>query len=84
MGLGALRLAIQPLVNSAVTTRQKLFSPKLLLLTNTAITASLSVTGDIFQQFYQANTKQKNVTWDSTRTKSVSYTHLTLPTNRLV
>lgn len=76
MGLGALRLAIQPLVNSAVTTRQKLFSPKLLLLTNTALTASLSVTGDIFQQFYQANTKQKNVTWDSTRTKFMACTGL--------
>ena len=74
MGFGALRLAIRPLVKSAVTTRKKLFSPKFLLYTNTALTVSLSVTGDILQQCYQASNKQK--AWDSTRTKFMAVTGL--------
>lgn len=79
MSLGMLRLAIRPLVNSVVTTGQKLFSPKLLLYTNTAITISLSVTGDVLQQWYQARTKpEKARAWDRTRTQLMAGTGMAI------
>ncbi|KAK7113881.1 mpv17-like protein 2 [Littorina saxatilis] len=76
MSLGTLRVAVHPLLKSLATTSKKLFSPKLLLYTNTSLTVSLSITGDILQQWYQAKTKRKDVGWDKLRTLRMAGTGL--------
>lgn len=55
----------------------RLFSPKYLLLTNMAITSSLSSLGDILQQSYEI-TIQRQENWNKTRTFHVSITGLVL------
>ena len=71
-------LAFTRSVFGKITTKVRaLFSPKYLLLTNMAITASLSSVGDIMQQSYEiAIHRQEN--WNKTRTFHVSITGLVL------
>ncbi|KAK7500264.1 hypothetical protein BaRGS_00008487 [Batillaria attramentaria] len=76
MSLATLRLAFRPLLNSLATTRQVLFSPQCLLYTNTGLTVALSITGDVFQQWYQSARKQNSQPWDKRRTAHMAGTGL--------
>ncbi|XP_076449466.1 mpv17-like protein 2 [Babylonia areolata] len=71
-----LRRVTRPVLNSLARTKQKLFSPRLLLYTNTGITACLSVAGDVMQQWYQAQTRKKLLVLDQTRTTRMAGTGL--------
>ncbi|ELU02037.1 hypothetical protein CAPTEDRAFT_148624 [Capitella teleta] len=60
------RLIFQSLRSKA----RVLFSDKNLLLTNTAVTLSLSATGDILQQRYEI-TQRRQTHWDGDRTRNI-------------
>ncbi|KAL8607449.1 hypothetical protein ACOMHN_004423 [Nucella lapillus] len=76
MRLQLLRWVARPMLRSLAGTREKLFSPKLLLYTNAGITVCMSITGDTLQQWYQARRKQKPTAWDRTRTTRLAGTGL--------
>lgn len=73
MNFGTLRLAVHPLVKSLSDKGRILFSRRFLVYTNTAITITLSVTGDFIQQKYQIVHKEIN-RWDARRSAHVAVT----------
>lgn len=73
MNFGTLRLAVHPLVKSLSDKGKILFSRKFLVYTNTAITITLSVTGDLIQQKYQIVHKEIN-DFDARRAAHVAAT----------
>jgi protein Mpv17 len=78
MSLSTLRYVLRPVAHSFTATKNKLFSPKFLLYTNTLITAGLSITGDLIQQSYQVSTKAERTDWNLKRTGKVGVTGLVI------
>lgn len=76
MSLATFRLAFRPLLNSLVSTKRLLFSPQCLLYTNTGLTVTLSISGDMFQQWFQSARKQRSEPWDKLRTARMAGTGL--------
>jgi len=74
-----LQRAFRPIMTNLASKGEKLFSPKLLLYTNTGLCVGLSITGDILQQVYQAKTKRKTSgSWDRVRTLRMAGTGLVM------